>query len=148
MMDWTKQTEEMMTMWTNTQQTVWNSWMDTMKKVAQPEPPVWDRALGMWQTSVENTLKTQADWTETWADNLLKQEGLPEEDSGWLNQLKKMSDEWVKIQTDLWKGWFEMAKSLDPANMAAEMPNKWVIDSQKSAQAWQKHMEQVMNAQT
>lgn len=145
--DWTKQTEEMVNMWTSTQQRVYGSWLETMQKVTQPEPPAWERTLSLWQTSVENMLKSQADWTKSWADQMAKQQGLPAETAEWLDQVNKMTDQFVALQTDLWKGWFEMSRSLDPARLAQDMPNKFYTEGQKATQAWQDHMQKVMDAQ-
>ena len=150
MTDWTKQTEELMNSWAATQQRVWSSWFDTMQKVTQPEPPAWERTLSLWQTSTESMLKSQGEWTKSWADQMLKQPNLPEETTNWLNQVKAMTDQWVQMQTDLWKGWFEMSKSLDPSRMGVgmEMPNaQWFTEGQKATQAWQAHMQRVMDAQ-
>jgi hypothetical protein len=65
-MDWSKQVNDMIKMWTGTQQKVWESWMASMQYMASPQSPeAWQKTVDSWRGTVKQTLEAQGDPLES-----------------------------------------------------------------------------------
>ena len=144
-MDWTKQTEEMMKNWTETQKKMWDSWLEAIPQGVDQSQTVemWQKAVDTWETMVQNTLDVQAEWTKTWADSLDLKSDIPDEMVEWAKQAQKMMKDWGETQQQLWHGWFDLVKQADPTKMA----DAWGIEGQKGFQAWQESAQKMMDTQ-
>jgi hypothetical protein len=144
-MDWAKQSEEMMKSWTETQQKMWGSWFDTMQKSGPQNQMVemWQKTVEMWQKTVEGGLKAQSDWTRTWVESLNGQEGVSDGIVEWAKQAQEMNKQWTDTQQQLWQGWFELVKKVDPASMG----NGWEEEGQKLFNSWQASAQKMIDAQ-
>ena len=144
-MDWTKQTEEVVKSWTETQRKMWDNWLKTVQQ--GPEQfqvaNVWQKTLETWEETVKNTMSAQAEWMQMWADSFDQQQGIPKEVTQWVKQAQTMNNQWADIQQQMWQSWFELVKKVDPAKMSETLD----ADGKKAFAAWQETAEKVMAAQ-
>ena len=96
----------------------------------------------MWKENVNKTLATQAEWTESWFENLDKT-SLPEQVQQGADQGQTMSKPWLEMQSKLWQGWFDFIKQSDPASLSEQVQSQ----GQNVYDAWQETAEKVMAAQ-
>ncbi|MCD4687219.1 MAG: hypothetical protein K8S97_14925 [Anaerolineae bacterium] len=140
-MDWLKQSEEMIKMWTDTQQQMVNKWLEQMQQFTQPQASgVWEKTLETWENAVNNMLETQGQWARMWAGTVTATKGIPKETAEGAVQFKDMTERWVTFQRDLWQGWFETVRKLNPTEAAQG-------DPQQIFAAWQDSFQQVMQTQ-
>lgn len=143
-MDWLKQSEEMVKMWSETQQKMMSTWLDSMQDFAQPQTTgVWEKTLETWEQAVSNLLENQAEWTRLWAGSVTATKGVPKETVEGAGQFKAMTERWVEFQQELWKGWFEIVRKLDPAKMAASQTDA----PQLPFAAWQDALKKAVETQ-
>lgn len=144
-MDWTKQTEEVVKTWTDTQKKMWDSWLQAAQQGPDqfPVAKVWEKSMETWEETVKNTMAAQDEWMQMWADSFEKQKGIPEEVGQWVKQAQTMNKQWSDIQAQMWNSWFEMAKKVDPAKMTDSLD----AEGKKAFAAWQETAEKVMEAQ-
>ncbi len=141
-MDWLKQNQEMIKLWSDTQQKLWTNWMDSMKGFAQPqESSVWEKTLETWKGAVDSMLETQAQWVRLWVSGLTATKGVPKEMIDGANQLRDMTEQWSQFQQKLWSDWFAMLGSLDWSNLAQDKK------APSSFQAWQEMLKKSMDTQ-
>lgn len=144
-MDWSKQTQETVKAWTETQQKMWDNWMEMVSggAVSTQAAEVWRKTMETWQEAVANTLEAQTEWTRTWTEALTKTPNVPKEMVEWVEQVKEMNKRWTEAQQQLWQSWFEMAKKIEPA----QMDSGWDKEGKKVFQAWQDSTQKLMEAQ-
>jgi hypothetical protein len=145
-MDWTKQTEDMVKTWAETQKKVWDSWL---KAVQQPSSQaqtgeMWQKTIDTWEETVKHTLETQSEWFQTWVQGLdtLDTE-VPKEVQVWAKQAQEMMKRWTEAQEQLWQGWFKLVKEAG----LVKMPGGWEEESQKLFQFWQESTKKMIDAQ-
>ncbi len=145
-MDWTKQSEEMMKAWTETQKKTWNIWMETVQQGSKQNQAaeMWQKIVDTWEQTINNTLEAQNEWTRMWAENFGAKTDLPKEATEWINQAQEMGKRWSETQQQLWRSWFELVKKADSAKMA----DAWGEEGQKAFKTWQESVQQVMDSQT
>jgi hypothetical protein len=146
MMDWAKQSEEMMKAWTETQKKMWDNWMAAMQQpTGQTQAAeMWQKTVETWEKSVNSTLDAQAEWTKIWADSLDVKPDIPKELTEWAKQAQDMAKSWGETQRQMWQGWFDLVKTAEPPKMA----QTWGEEGQKAFTAWQESAQKMMDAQT
>ena len=146
MIDWAKQTEQTFKTWTNTQQKMWNSWLEMAQQASEQalKPnAMWQKSIDVWEQSVESTLDAQSKWTQMWAESLSNTVGVPKEIAQLAQQAQEMNQGWNQAQRQLWQSWFALAKNIDPASMS----NSWETEGKKAFETWQETVEKMMKAQ-
>ncbi|MGQ9613191.1 MAG: hypothetical protein ACUVSL_14260 [Chloroflexus sp.] len=164
-MDWSKQANDMIKMWTGTQQKVWDSWMASMQYMAAPQnPEAWQKTVDSWRGTVKQTLEAQVELTRMWAEavaansvnmpNLPPIPGVPTIPGlnpasptsvvEWSRQVLELTRNFTESQTRFIEGWFEMLKKSDPTTIA----RGWdTTQMQKVMQSWQEAMQRVIETQ-
>lgn len=144
-MNWTEQAEEMVKTWTDTQQKIWDSWMENMEKFSKPSQAdeFWKKTVESWEGAVQNTLEAQSEWTRMWVESLEDTSGVPKETVEWAKQAQAMNKNWNEAQHQLWQSWFEMVKKIDPA----KMDQSWDKEARKIFETWQESAQKLMEAQ-
>ena len=144
-MDWSKQAEETVKTWTETQQKMWNSWLETVGQVSVPSQAteVWQKTLETWEGAVKNTLDAQAEWAQMWAESFKTTSGIPKEIVEWAQQAQEMNKHWSDAQQQLWQSWFEVVRKIDPAKMG----ETWDKEGQKVFKAWQESAQKLTEEQ-
>ncbi len=145
-MDWTKQSEEMVKTWTETQKKMWGSWLETIQQgSSQAEAfEIWRKTIETWENTVESTLKAQDDWVKNWANSIdVSKMEVPKEMKEWAQQAQDMTNKWSKTQKQLWEGWFDLVKQADPAKIVGS----WEDEGQDIFKTWQESAQKVMDGQ-
>ena len=143
-MEWTKQTEDMFKTWTEAQTKMWNEWLRAMQGFSRPQASeAWGKSVQAWEESVKKTLDAQDEWTRLWAASFTTVGGTPKETVEWARQGQEMVRRWVETQKQLWEGWFQIAKRLDPSKTGGS----WDQEGQKFLQAWQDAVKKGMESQ-
>lgn len=144
-MDWTKQAQDTIKTWTETQQKMWDGWLKTVGQSAAPTQAteVWQNAVETWEGAVKNTLEAQSEWTRMWVESLTESSNVPKEVTEWAKQAQEMSQRWSDAQQQLWQSWFEIIRKIDPAKMGGA----WDKEAQKLFQTWQESTQKLMEAQ-
>jgi hypothetical protein len=141
-MDWLKQSEEMIKMWSDTQQKMLSSWLGSMQSLAgQQTEGVWLKTLDAWEQAVGNMLETQAQWARLWAGSVTATKGMPKPAIDSANQVKEITERWAQFQKDLWQSWFETVRKFDPTK-ASDMANP-----QAAFKLWQDTLQKAMDSQ-
>lgn len=144
-MNWAKQTEDMFKTWSESQKTMWDTWLGMMQQgAAAPAQTsaVWKATVETWEQVVKNSLNAQAEWTRIWVEGVTGS-GLPKELAEWAQQTHEMTKRWGEAQQQLWESWFDLMKKVDPAHM----PEDWENESQKVFKSWQESTQKIMETQ-
>jgi 2,4-dienoyl-CoA reductase-like NADH-dependent reductase (Old Yellow Enzyme family) len=144
--DWNKQAEETLKLWTSSQQKMWDSWVKAMQGIgsASQATDTWEKTVETWRESVKQALDAQTRWTQFWADSVTTGPGMNKQASEWSNQMVDMTRRWTETQSQLWDSWFETIKKSDPAAMTKAWNTEEI---QKVVQTWQEAAQRAMEAQ-
>ena len=71
MINWTKQTDDMLQAWTDTQKKLWSNWSEaTEQQAGQAQlAETWRKAVDTWEEAVKNGLETQKAVTRSLSDS-------------------------------------------------------------------------------
>jgi gas vesicle protein len=139
-MDWLKQSEEMIKMWSDTQQKMLSSWLGSMQSfTGQQSEGVWTKTLDAWEQAVNNMLETQAQWARLWAGSVTATKGAPKQAVDSANQFKEMTERWAQFQKELWQSWFATIRKFAP-NADTQPP-------QDAFKLWQDTLQKAMDSQ-
>jgi hypothetical protein len=95
------------------------------------------------EQSLNKNLNLQTDWTKFWAGSFTKVSGDPAELFEWGQQGQNMMRRWLSTQMQLWEGWFEIMKKLDPSTPGGG----WHREAEKVVQLWQEALKKALDAQ-
>jgi hypothetical protein len=106
--------EQMMKTWAEAQRQLLTNWLDTVRAAggagAMPDAKVWNQTVDSWRTAVMNTLDSQAIWTRTWIDSMLKAPGTPDAVQEMMRAGAGNIERWAEAQRQLWQSWFDVMK--------------------------------------
>ena len=143
-MDWTKQAEEMLNTWTETQKKLWDSFYESVPDFGKtPSEKLWDQTIATGKQALKNSMAAQADWLNTWVDYISNLEGVPPQALDSAKQYQEMSKRWSETQEHLWENWFDMLKKFDTSKMASG----WAGVAQDPFKVWQESSQKVMESQ-
>jgi hypothetical protein len=144
MTEWTKQVEEMFKAWSEAQKGLMDKWVESVKSfTGAPDMEMWKKTLETWEDTAKNTFSSQAEWIQSWIENLKSIDNLPEQAVESVEQFQEMAGHWNKTQEELWAKWFEMLKDFD-----FSQPAEVITEAMKNPlQAWQQTTQKVMDAQ-
>ena len=143
-MDGPKHTQEMMKSWTEIQQTIWDSWFQTLGESGKSQTTgAWQKTIDSWQKSVNNTLAAQSKLMHMWIDSLNNAKGNFDQVTEWVRQAEEMTRRMNEAQQHLWDNCFETLKKADPG----KMPASWEQEGRKIFQTWQESARQAMETQ-
>lgn len=143
-MDWSKQAQDMMKTWTDTQQKIMDSMVKTMKEMnTGPTASTWETTIENWEKSVRNFLQTQADWANMWPRGLNSMPNVPGQNMDWQQQIQQMVRLMTEYQEQFWTGWFTVLKRLDPAKTSESFNS----DMQKMVESWIENAQRMLAMQ-
>jgi hypothetical protein len=143
-MEWTKQSEDMLKTWTETQKKMWDDSLKAMQGFGKsPSTAVWEKTVDTWNQTIQKVLDTQVESTRGWTESLATTKGTPQELAEWAKQGQDLITRLTETQKQLWGNWFEFAKKLDASNMM-----NWAQDGQKFLQSWQETIQKAQDAQS
>ena len=143
-MEWTKPAENMFNTWMDAQTKMWDEWFKSTQGFGKMQgTEVWRKTVEAWEQSLKKNLNLQMDWTKLWADSFTKVSADPAELFEWAQQGQEMMRRWLATQMQLWAGWFEIMKKLDPSTPGGG----WQREAEKIVQLWQEALKKGLDAQ-
>jgi hypothetical protein len=107
--------ETLFTTWSDSQQKMLVGWIDLLQGTEQPSRKmVWSETVKAWQSTVQETLDTQARWLRDWTGRVQVTSGSPTELRKNVQQAQVVLLRWTEAQQHLWKGWFHLIQHLGP----------------------------------
>lgn len=108
--------QEIFNNWAATQQQFWEGLQTMLPAFRPPETlALWQEAyrdqLSAWEMTVKQTLKTEIDWVEQWAEHVTNERGLPPLVSDWSRQVEQMVRSWISTQVQLWDECFALLRN-------------------------------------
>jgi len=142
-MEWTKQSEEMLKTWSETQKKLWDDCLKAMQGFGKsPGTDAWEKTVDTWNQTIQNVLDAQLEGARHWAENTTTFKGTTEETAELAKHGQELITRWTETQKQLWKNWFDLMKKLDASNMM-----NWARDSQKFVQSFQETLQKAVDAQ-
>jgi hypothetical protein len=137
------QEESLVSTWADAQQKVLAGWLDLLQETQRPSRTVaWNETVKAWQTSVQETLDTQARWLRDWTGRVQVTSGSPTELRKNVQQAQMLLLRWTEAQQHLWQGWFHLVQQLGPLLEAGSQADEQLLRTlRESGQA-------IINAQT
>ena len=143
-MEWTKQAEDMWKTWTEAQQKMWDECLNAMKGFGKLQPTeVWGKSVEAMEEALKRTLDAQVEWTRLWAGSFTTVGGASKEMVEGARQGQDMIKRWAEAQKQIWDGWFQIVRKLDPSALGGN----WDQESQKLFQAWKEGVQKALDAQ-
>jgi hypothetical protein len=143
-MEWAKQAEDVFKTWADVQRNMWENWFKGIQGFGLGQSgQVWERTVDAWEESVKRTLDTQVEWTRVWAESFNTMKGTPKEMGEWARQGQDMLKRWTEIQKQLWEGWFQTVRKLQPSGFGGS----WAREGQPFLQAWHDTIQKTLDAQ-
>ncbi|MCC5858761.1 MAG: hypothetical protein JJT90_11440 [Ectothiorhodospiraceae bacterium] len=142
-MNWQKDMERMVAGWTETQQRMWDSWMDSVRQFTQRGLPrddwrqTYEQNLEAWERSVQQALEAQKTWAHKWSEAMGGAPDAPEAARAYSEQVQTMMQGWTESQRQLWSAWFESMRDMDPQRPSTA----WEEESRQVMEAWQQAAE-------
>src|SRR5438034_1460342 len=135
--------ETLMTTWSDAQQKMLVGWLNLLQGIEQPSRKmVWSETVKAWQSTVQETLDTQARWLHDWIGRVQVTSGSPTELRKNVQQAQVLLLRWTKAQKLLWQGWFDLVQQLGPLLEVGSQADEHLLSSlRESGQA-------IINAQT
>ena len=146
MINWTKQTDDMLQAWTDTQKRLWSSWAEATEQQASQTQlaETWRKAVDTWEETVKNGLETQKAVIRSLGDSASATPGIPRDLLDWAEQTQALSNRWAEAQSELWESYFGMVRKAVPVKMLGTIDD----ENQKLFSAWQESMEKASAAQS
>ncbi len=146
MINWTKQTDDMLQAWTDTQKKLWSSWAEATEQQASQTQlaETWRKAVDTWEEAVKNGLETQKAVIGSLADSASAIPSIPKDLLDWAEQTQALSNRWTEAQSELWESYFGMVRKAVPVKMLGTIDD----ENQKLFAAWQESVEKVSAAQS
>ncbi len=146
MIDWTKQSEDILQSWADTQKRLLKSWGETAEKNAgQTEvADTWRKAVDTWEGAVKSGLEAQLEWSRSATESLRAVPSVPKDLIDWSDQTQALGDRWNAAQRQLWETYFGIARQAVPVKMLGTLDD----ENQKLFTAWQDAVEKMVAAQS
>jgi predicted flap endonuclease-1-like 5' DNA nuclease len=108
--------EEIFNNWAATQQQFWEGLQTRLPAFRPPATlALWQEAyrdqLSAWEMAVRQTLKTEMDWVEQWAEHVTNERGMPPLISDWSRQVEQVVRSWIGTQVQLWDECFALLRN-------------------------------------
>jgi hypothetical protein len=170
-MDWTKQTNDMIKTWTNTQQKVWDAWLSSaqLATTAPQSPETWQKVVETWRGTVKQALESQLQLTQLWAEGVAAASvsmpsipgmptlpgmpsmpgmpsipGIPTTPVEVTRQILDLTRTWTDTQVRFSENWFDVLKKIDPSALSTAWDP---AQAQKIVATWQDATQKAIEAQ-
>jgi hypothetical protein len=161
----TRKAEDMLRDWTEAQRKAWEGWLETLRTFqGHPASQAWEKSLEAFKDSMNKALDAQADSARMWAETLrnwstevhettARQDGTEPQVEGtrvwadsltaWAAEVEETTRSWTEAQKQLWQGWYETMKKLDPSKPAAA----WGDEGGDLMRIWQESVRKALETQ-
>jgi hypothetical protein len=142
-MDYTKQAEEMIKMWTETQKRAWDTMLSASRGFSGGQATdMWEKSMHALEESIEKAFETQAEWTKLWAEQLT-QANAPAALRDWARQSQDMMKGFADAQARMWSEWFRVVRKLNPSKLSGG----WESEVESVMRSWQDTARKALDAQ-
>lgn len=143
-MDWSKQTQDMLKSWSETQKKMWDAWLSGLQATGpSAATDAWQKTIDTWQKSVNDTFDAQARLTKLWLQGLKSTPAGTGSAAEWTKQAEQMFERLQHSQRQLWESCFTALKKAD----LRKMPGAWEQQARQIFQNWQDAARRAMEAQ-
>ncbi|MCY4633451.1 MAG: hypothetical protein OXG04_02905 [Acidobacteria bacterium] len=145
MINWNKQTDDMLQALTDTQKKFWSIWTEAAEQQASQAQlaETWRKAVDAWEAAVKNSLETQKAVVRSVGDGASAVPAIPQDLLDWTAQTQALSSRWTEAQSELWESWFGMVRKAVPVKMLGTIDD----ENQKLFAVWQESVEKIGAAQ-
>ena len=145
MINWTKQTDDMLQALTDTQKKIWGVWAEAAEQQASQAElaETWRKAVDTWEAAVKNGLETQNTVLRSVGDSVSAVPAVPQDLLDWAAQTRALSTRWTEAQRELWESYFAMVRKAVPVKMLGTIDD----ENRKLFAVWQESVEKVGAAQ-
>ena len=145
MINWTRQTDDMLQALTDTQKKLWGIWAEAAEQQAGQAQlaETWRKAVDAWEAAVKNSLETQKAVLRSVGDSTSAVPAIPQDLLDWAAQTQALSTRWTDAQSELWESYFGMVRKAVPVKMLGTIDD----ENQKLFAVWQESVEKVGAAQ-
>jgi len=141
-MDWTTQTEDLITAWMGVQEKMWAFWLRPVAgAVATPPTGGWEPVFESWRAATEKVLEAHTAWTKLLLDEATAGSTIPYELVTGPQPILELMQRWTAAQQPFWERWFAALKEYDPAKLAS------TPEVAQVTQAWQDAVQKALAAQ-
>jgi hypothetical protein len=142
-MDYTKQAEDMIKMWTDAQKRAWDTMLSASKGLGGSQAgEMWEKSMQALEESIKKALEMQAQWTKMWAEQL-SSANAPEGLREWAGQARDMMKTLADTQARLWSEWIRVVSKLN----SAKTGGGWETDVESFMRKWQEVADKALEAQ-
>lgn len=143
-MDWYKHTQDMLKSWTDTQQKMWDSWLQGLQGADKSaNGDAWLKMIEIWQRSATDMFAAQTELAQIWLESLKNVEPNSGNAADWAKQVEEMFKQTCELQHQLWDSYFAALKSADPS----KLPGPWEQETKQLFQSWQEAARNAMDTQ-
>lgn len=145
-MDWAKQSEDVLSAWTDAQKKIWGGWMESAEQNSgQAEvADTWRQAIDTWEGITKKSLDAQLEWSQRASETLGALPNMPKDLADWSKQTQQLGTRWNDAQKELWESYFGMVRKAIPVKMLGTFDD----ENQRLFRAWQESVQKVVEAQT
>src|SRR5215510_1434703 len=142
-MEWSKNVQETIKTWTDSQQRMVEGITKVMLDVATPPSTnAWEFSTGLWEKGVQGFLATQADSAKLWIRGVFAVTGKADPNGELAQHLLQMTRLTTEFQEQFWQGWFTTLKRLDPIKNA-----NWINELQPLTESWRENIQRAIKLQ-
>lgn len=143
-MDWCKHTQEMLKSWTDTQQQMWDSWLQGLQGTDESAAgDTWLKMIEIWQRSANDIFTAQTKLSQIWLESLKNVEPGTENAAAWTKQVREMFKQTCELQHRLWDSYFAALKNADPS----KLPDPLGQETKELFRSWQQAAQKAMDTQ-
>ncbi len=153
-MDWSKQMQEAIKTWTDSQQKILEGVTKVMlEMVAPPSTNAWEAGIDLWEKGVRAFLETQADWTRLLMRGAATVVNKSDPNGEWVERVQQITKLTTEFQEQYWKVWFSMLRQLDPIKNATlisearSLTESWIENIQRAIKLQEEWLQSAINAQ-
>ena len=124
--------DAMLAAWFNTQQQLWNQYVNVT--TGDREPPwasLYQQSQNVSKQLLSNTVEAQSQWAHQYIDTLAANGGQSEASNRWAHDMSQLVDQWADAERQLCDACLPAAPwrppFIDAAKMSAAMGNAWRV---------------------
>jgi hypothetical protein len=141
-MDWSKQLQDTIKTWTDSQKRLLEGVGKVVQQIPAPSTTPWEFSVDLWEKSVRSFLDAQREWLGLWIRGIGAVVNKPDQDAQWSSQAQEITRLTIEFQKLFWENWFFTLKQLDPIKYAGK-----VTDVQPLAISWTANMHRAIQLQ-
>lgn len=141
-MDWSKQVQDTLKVWTDSQKRLLDGAAKMVQQIPTPTTNPWEFSVDVWEKSVTGFLDAEREWLNLWVRGIGAVVNKPEQEAQWSEQAQEITTLTIEYQKLFWESWFFTLKQLDPIKFASKQQELQLL-----AASWTMNMKQAIELQ-